>query len=153
MSRPHVLFVCTHNSARSQMAEAWLRHLAGDRFEVRSAGVEPGVLHPLTVQVMREAGINMNDHRAKGISEFLGRWNVNYLITVCDRAAQSCPTAWPGLVTRLHWFFTDPSSATGTDEQRLEVFRRVRDEIRRQIETWLSETVDASGAASSGQRA
>jgi len=134
-----VLFVCSHNSARSQMAEGWLRHLAGDRFEIASAGVEPGTLNPLAVDVMREVGIDIAHHQAQGIRDYLGKWNVYCLIIVCDKAAQACPRIWPGSRVRLHWFFEDPSAATGTREEKLAVFRRVRDAIREQIESWLTE--------------
>jgi arsenate reductase len=129
-----VLFVCSHNSARSQMAEGWLRHLAGDRFEVASAGVEPGTLNPLAVEAMREVGIDISGHKAEGITNYLGHWPVYYLIVVCDKAAQTCPRIWPGSRERIHWYFDDPSAATGTRENKLKVFRRVRDEIRDKLE-------------------
>ena len=137
--KPTVLFVCSHNSARSQMAEGWLRHLAGDRYEVHSAGVEPGTLNPLAVQAMNEVGIDISDHAAQGVKEYLGKVPVYYLIVVCDKAAQTCPRIWPGMRERCFWPFDDPSAAEGTDEQKLTVFRRVRDEIKNKIETWLTE--------------
>jgi arsenate reductase (thioredoxin) len=133
-----VLFVCSHNSCRSQMAEGWLRNLAGDRFEVASAGVEPGTLNPLAVEAMGEVGIDISHHKAQGIKEYLGCWPVYYLVIVCDKAAETCPRIWPGSRERLHWFFEDPASAQGTRAEKLEVFRRVRDEIREQIEEWLA---------------
>ena len=133
-----VLFVCSHNSARSQMAEGWLRHLAGDRFEVASAGVEPGTLNPLSVEAMAEVGIDISKQKAQGIHEYLGRWPVYYLIVVCDKAAQTCPRLWPGARVRLNWYFDDPSAAQGSHEDKLNVFRRVRDEIRAKIEQWLA---------------
>lgn len=133
-----VLFVCSHNSARSQMAEGWLRHLAGERFEVASAGVEPGTLHPLAVEAMAEVGVDISKHHAKGIKEFLGRWSVYYLIIVCDKAAQTCPRIWPGSRERITWSFDDPSAAEGSHEERLDAFRRVRDEIRDQLDEWLA---------------
>jgi arsenate reductase len=139
---PHnhgILFVCSHNSARSQMAEGWLRHLAGDRYEVASAGVEPGTLNPLSVEAMREVGIDISDQEAKGIRDLLGRWPVHTLIVVCDKAADTCPRVWPGSRERLHWFFDDPAAAEGTREQKLEVFRRVRDEIGERIRSWIEE--------------
>jgi arsenate reductase len=139
---PHnngVLFVCTQNSARSQMAEGWLRHLAGDRFQVASAGVEPGTLNPLAVEAMAEVGIDISRHEARGVRDFLGKWPVYHLIVVCDKAAQTCPRVWPGSRERLHWFFEDPAAASGTHDQRLAVFRRVRDDIRSKIESWLEE--------------
>ncbi|HVP73398.1 MAG TPA: arsenate reductase ArsC [Phycisphaerales bacterium] len=134
-----VLFVCSHNSARSQMAEGWLRHLAGDRFQVASAGVEPGTLNPLAVEATKEAGIDISHHKAHGIKDYLGRWPVYYLIIVCDKAAQTCPRIWPGSRERIAWYFDDPSAATGSREDKLKVFRRVRDEIRERISTWLAE--------------
>lgn len=146
-----VLFVCSHNSARSQMAEGWLRHLASDRFKVYSAGVEPGTLNPLTVKAMAEVGIDISGHRAKGIDEFLGKVPIYHLIIVCDKAAQTCPRSWPGARTRQSWLFDDPSAATGSEEQKLEVFRRVRDEIRARIEQWLTE-LEASSQTEVGQR-
>jgi arsenate reductase len=139
-----VLFVCTHNSARSQMAEGWLRHLAGDRFEVASAGVEPGTLHPLAVRAMAEVGIDISGHRAESIKQYLGRWNVTYLIVVCAKADDSCPRAWPNVLARLTWFFDDPAGAKGTEMERLDAFRTVRDGIRARIEDWLSEHGEAA---------
>lgn len=133
-----VLFLCTHNSARSQMAEAFLRHYAGDRFEVFSAGLEPGVVNPYTIQVMDEIGIDMQDHSSKGLNQFLGKTHFGYLITVCDSAEQSCPI-FPGMGIRLHWSFEDPSSFNGTDTDRLAKFRQVRDQIDARIKEWLKE--------------
>lgn len=139
-----VLFVCSHNSSRSQMAEGWLRHLAGDRFEIASAGVEPGSINPLAVEAMAEVGIDISHHKAQGITDYLGRWPVYYLIIVCDKAAQTCPRIWPGSRERINWFFDDPAAAQGSHDEKLQVFRRVRDEIRETIEEWLAEvTVNA----------
>lgn len=134
-----VLFVCSHNSARSQMAHGWLKHLTGDRFKVYSAGVEPGSLNPLAVQAMQEVGIDIADHKAEGIKQYLGHVPVYYLIIVCDQAAKSCPHVWPGMAVRLEWSFEDPSAATGSHDEQLAVFRRVRDEIRVKLEAWLAE--------------
>ncbi len=133
-----VLFVCSHNSARSQMAEGWLRHLAGDHFEVASAGVEPGTLNPLAVEAMKEVGIDISRQKAEGIKDYLGTWPVYHLIIVCDKAALTCPRIWPGSRERITWYFDDPTAATGTREEKLKVFRRVRDEIRASIEAWLA---------------
>jgi len=136
MSDARVLFVCTHNSARSQMAEGLLRRLAGDRFEVASAGTEARGVNPLAVRAMAEIGIDLRGHTSKTLDRFLGeRWDD--VVTVCDNANESCP-AFPGTVRRLHWSFEDPSAAAGSEEQRLAVFRRVRDEIKARIETWLA---------------
>lgn len=136
---PLVLFVCSHNSARSQMAEGRLRHLAGDQYVVYSAGVEPGTLNPLAVQAMNEAGIDISNHKARGVKEYLGKVPVYYLIVVCEKAAQTCPRIWPGMRERCFWPFDDPSATEGTDEQKLAVFRRVRDEIKAKIKGWLAE--------------
>jgi arsenate reductase len=133
MSRPRVLFLCTHNSARSQMAEGFLRAMAGDRFEPASAGTEKTSVNPLAIRVTAERGVDISGHASKLYSE-LQSWD--YLITVCDDANERCPWV-PGSVTRLHWSFPDPSRATGTEEERLEVFRRVRDQIHERLTAWL----------------
>ena len=135
MSR-RVLFLCTHNSARSQMAEGWLRHLAGDRFEVASAGTEATRVHPLAIQAMREVGIDLGTHTSKTLDTLVDRpWD--FVITVCDAANERCPL-FPGRTERLHWSFEDPTRATGTDEERRHVFRRVRDEIHARLAAWLA---------------
>ena len=133
-----VLFLCTHNSARSQMAEAFLKHYAGDRFEVYSAGLEPGLLNPLTITIMEEVGVSMQDHYSKGLDHFLGKVHFGYLITVCDEAEQKCPI-FPGMGIRLHWLFEDPSSFNGSDSEKLAKFRQVRDQIQARIKEWLNE--------------
>ena len=124
MTQPiRVLFVCTGNSARSLMAEALLRRHGGDRFEVFSAGTEPRGVNPLTLRVLHEAGIDASTARSKSVSEFLGQ-PFDYVVTVCDQARQACPV-FPGSHESLHWGYEDPAAATGTDEERLVVFRRV----------------------------
>lgn len=124
VSRPiRVLFVCTGNSARSIMAEALLRRHGGDRFEVFSAGTEPRGVNPLTLRVLDEAGIDASDARSKSVGEFLGQ-PFDYVITVCDQARQSCPV-FPGVHESLHWGYEDPAEATGSEDDRLAVFRRV----------------------------
>ncbi len=133
-----VLFLCTHNSARSQMAEAFLRHYAGDRFEVFSAGLEPGVVNPYTIQVMEENGIGMRDHFSKGLVQYLGKVHFGYLITVCDKAEQRCPI-FPGMGVRLHWSFEDPASYKGSEVEKLAKFRQVRDQIEARIKQWINE--------------
>lgn len=138
MDKPRVLFMCTGNSARSQMAEAFLRAYAGDHFDVYSAGLEPQEIHPLTVRVMRERGFQLAGHRAKGLDEFLGKVHFGYLVTVCDRAEETCPV-FPGMGTRIFWPFEDPAQATGTEEERLDVFRRVRDAIDERVRRWLQD--------------
>ena len=146
MSVARVLFLCTHNSARSQMAEGLLRRLAGDRFEVASAGTEARGVNPLAVCAMADIGVDLRGHTSKTLDRFLReRWD--YVITVCDNANESCPV-FPGPVTRLHWSFDDPSVAAGGDEQRLAVFRRVRDEIRARIATWLAQQAARPGVRS-----
>lgn len=136
MNKQRVLFLCTHNSARSQMAEGFLRSLAGDRFDVASAGTEATHVHPLARRAMAEAGIDISGHTSKIVDELVNQpWD--YVITVCDAANESCPV-FPKKSSRLHWSFEDPSRATGGDEQRLEVFRHVRDQIRRRIADWIS---------------
>jgi arsenate reductase len=133
MSRPRVLFLCTHNSARSQMAEGFLRAMAGDRFEAGSAGTEKTSVNPLAIRVMAERGIDISGQTSKLYSD-LESWDC--LITVCDDANERCPWV-PGSVERLHWSFPDPSRATGTEEERLVVFRRVRDQIQERLTDWL----------------
>ena len=139
MDRINVLFLCTGNSARSQMAEALLRHLAGDRFEAFSAGLEPKGLHPLTVQVMREISLDVSDQRSKDVREYLGRQPFGYLITVCSHADAHCPAAFPGVGQRLHWDFDDPAAVAGSEQDRLAKFRQVRDAIAARLRAWLTE--------------
>jgi arsenate reductase len=129
-AKPTVLILCTGNSCRSHLAEGILRAAAGDILEVQSAGSKPaGFVHPLAIQVMQEIGIGISAHRSKPLSEFLNR-QIETVITVCGNADAACPI-FPGQVNRHHWPFDDPALATGTDEEKLAVFRRVRDEIRR----------------------
>lgn len=138
--KPNVLFLCTGNSCRSQMAEGFLRALAGDRYSALSAGLEPaGEVHPLAVRVMGEEGIDISNQQPKDLEIFLGKEAIRYMVVVCDRAQQSCPRIWPGLdeQNRLYWPLDDPADAEGTEEEQLAVFRRVRDEIRAKIEQWL----------------
>jgi arsenate reductase len=139
MIKPKVLFLCTGNSARSQMAEAFLRQMAGDRFEAYSAGLEPSIVNPLTIQVMNEIGINLSAHRSKSLMEYIGKVHFGYLITVCDRAEAKCPI-FPGMGLRLHWPFEDPAAAKGSDESKLEKFRQVRDQIEKKIQEWIQLT-------------
>ena len=135
MAKPRVLFLCTHNSARSQIAEAFLRALAGERFEVASAGTEATRVHSFAIQAMDEVGIDLAGHTSKSPEGFLNRsWD--YVITVCDSANDRCPV-FPGRTTRIHWSFPDPSQATGTDQERLQAFRRVCDQIHARLRQWL----------------
>ena len=129
-AKPTVLILCTGNSCRSHLAEGILRAAAGDILDVQSAGSKPaGQVHPLAIQVMQEIGIDISAHRSKPLSEFLDR-RVETVITVCGNADAACPI-FPGQVNRHHWPIDDPAQATGTDEEKLAVFRRVRNEIRR----------------------
>ena len=139
MQKQNVLFLCTGNSARSQMGEALMRKHAGDRFDVYSAGTDPKGVNPLTIKALAEIGIDASSQRSKHLKEYLGRLPVSYLIIVCGEADESCPRIWPGVRNRLFWPFDDPAAATGTDEEKLAEFRRVRDKIDTKIRAWLAE--------------
>lgn len=130
--KKRVLFVCTHNSARSQMAEGFLRHLYGDRYEAYSAGTKPSQVDPYAVRVMAEAGVDISHHRSKGLEEFQGV-KFDYVVTVCDQAKEECPF-FPGGGIRLHKSFEDPSRFKGGEGERLRLFRHVRDQIKRWVE-------------------
>ena len=133
--RRRVLFLCTHNSARSQMAEGLLRDMAGERFEVHSAGTEATLVRPQAIKVMKELGIDISRQESKTLERYLGE-PFDYVITVCDDANEACPF-FPGARRRLHWSFEDPAAAEGSEEQRLGVFRKVRDQIKGRIEEEL----------------
>ena len=136
MSAKRVLFLCTGNSARSQMAEGLVNHFSGDRWEAHSAGTEPtGSVHPLAVRVMAELGIDLSGHRSKSVAEFQGT-AFDVVITVCDDAAQNCPI-WLGGGRRVHIGIPDPAAATGDEDERLEAFRRARDVLRRRVFDYL----------------
>lgn len=139
MDKTRVLFLCTGNSARSQMAEVFLRYYAGDRFEAHSAGLEPQPINPLTLAVMEEIGFDLSEQRSKGVEVYLGKTHFEYLITVCDDADKNCPTVWPGVNQRLHWSFEDPAQFVGTEEQKLAKFRQIRDAIRERVKAWLTQ--------------
>lgn len=144
--KPLVLILCTGNSCRSHLAEGILRAAAGDLFEVASAGSKPaGYVHPLSVEVMHEIGIDIGSHRSKHLDEFLPH-SVETVITVCGNADQACPM-FPGQLNRHHWGFEDPAHATGSHEDQLVVFRRVRDEIRRVFEAYAAGRRDQAGRA------
>lgn len=132
MGKPKVLFLCTGNSARSQMAEGYLRHVAGDRFEVMSAGIEPKGLNPLAVEAMQEIGIDISRQQSKDVVRLVGQ-HVPYVVTVCDNAKERCPI-FPSAWKFLHWSFEDPAATTGTHDKKLAVFRRIRDEIVERID-------------------
>ena len=144
-NKKRVLFLCTGNSARSQMAEAFLRKYAGDFFEAYSAGLEPKGVNPLSILAMSEVGIDMSSQKSKSVSEYLGRVFIQTLITVCDNAEKNCPTAWPGIVNILHWSFEDPAAFIGTEDEKLSKFREVRDQIDQKIKTWLAENGTSFG--------
>ena len=146
MSKPTVLILCTGNSCRSHLAEGILRVAAKDQFLVASAGSKPaGYVHPLAIQVMTEIGIDLSTHTSKHMNEFLNQ-PVETVITVCGNADQACPI-FPGQVNRHHWPFDDPAHATGTDEEKLVVFRRVRDEIRAVFEAYAAGRKDQAKGA------
>ena len=140
--KQNVLFLCTGNSCRSQMAEGLLRHLAGERFEALSAGLEPGnEVHPLAIQVMHEIGIDISSQQPKAVDVFLGKTMIHYLLIVCNKAQSTCPRIWPGLPDekRYYWPVDDPASISGTTEEQLVIFREVRDELQQKITSWLNE--------------
>ena len=142
MTKPSVLILCTGNSCRSHLAEGILRHAAGDLFDVYSAGSKPaGYVHPKAIEVMKEIGIDISGHTSKHMNEFLDK-KITTVITVCGNADQACPM-FSGQVNRYHWGFDDPAHATGTDEEILAVFRRVRDEIKRVFEPYAAGYRDA----------
>jgi arsenate reductase (thioredoxin) len=130
-----VLFLCTHNSARSQMAEALLAQIGGERFEVVSAGTEATRVHPLAIRAMDEVGIDISDARSKHLNEYFGQ-DFDYVITVCDSANESCPI-FPGDPQRIHWSFPDPSAIEGSEDERYRAFERVRNEITMRLRTWV----------------
>lgn len=139
MDKITVLFLCTGNSARSQMAEAFLRKHGAEKFEVYSAGMEPKGIHPLTKMVMDEAGLDISQQRSKSVDEYLGCAPFNYVIFVCDKARQSCPSIFPGLADYLYWPFEDPAEFNGSEDERAAKFRQVCDAIEEHILQWLNE--------------
>ena len=143
-----VLFVCIHNSARSQMAEAFLNHHCGEQFEAHSAGIEPGKLNPIVVEAMQDIGIDISGNQAKAVFDYFKSGKIfTYVITVCDEAsAERCPI-FPGVTKRLHWSFPDPSSFQGTPAEKLAGTRTVRDTIKAKVEAWCEEVCVAPAAA------
>ena len=133
-----VLFVCIHNSARSQMAEAFLNELGGERFEAMSAGIEPGTLNPYVVAAMQEIGIDISGNETKDVFGFIKKGVMfNYVVTVCDEtSAERCPI-FPGMTSRLHWGFPDPSALKGNDEGNMQAIRKIRDDIKAKVQEWL----------------
>ena len=137
MEKKKVLVLCTGNSARSQMAEGLLRHEAGDRFEVYSAGTKPSIVRPEAIAVMNEIGIDISGHRSKSVEEFVGQ-ELDYVITVCDNAKESCPI-FPAKTLMIHWPFEDPAALNSSDTERKAAFRKVRDQIHGRIMVFLGE--------------
>lgn len=137
MGKPRVLIICTGNAARSQMAEGLLRHDAGDRFEVFSAGIYPSYVRPLAIEAMHELGIDISQQRSKSVEEFADQ-DVDYAITVCDHANEVCPV-FPAKTKRIHWSIPDPVSAWGDNEAQLEAFRVARDDIRDRLQSFTKE--------------
>ncbi len=137
MTKTRVLFICTSNAARSQMAEAFLRIYAGDRYDAFSAGLGPGPINPLTLRVMEEKGISMKGHYSKGVDGFLG-YDFGFVIVVCSNAEAVCP-AFPDPCIQLYWPFDDPEAATGSEEDKLAKFREIRDQIDAKIRQWLAD--------------
>ena len=144
MSKIKVLFVCVHNSARSQMSEAFLNHYFGDRFEAESAGLEPGKLNPIVVDAMKQIGIDISGNKTKSVFDYFKRGKMyRYVITVCDKtAAERCPI-FPGVAETIHWSFPDPSALRGTYEEKLDGTKKIRDEIKDKIEKWAAEITKA----------
>ena len=136
--KTRVLFLCTGNTARSQMAEAFLRKYGDNRFEAYSAGLEPDVINLYVYQVMEEVGLDLAGQRSKSISEYMGKVHFGYLITVCANAEEKCPAVFPGMGQRLHWPFEDPAASEGSDEEKRKKFREVRDQIEQRIKDWLA---------------
>lgn len=136
MKKPNVIFLCTHNQARSQMAEAFLRKYAGDHFNAYSGGFEKREVHPLTIKVMEEKGFDLSKHYSKELKQYLGEKHFGIVITMCKKAEDLCPTL-PGVSTREYWEIEDPASAEGNDQQKLEKFREVRDLIEEKIKEFL----------------
>lgn len=137
--RPRVLFICVHNSGRSQMCEALLKHYGGGRFDAQSAGLDPGELNPLAIEVMAEIGIDISQNKTKSVFDVWKRGEAfQYVVAVCDAgSAEKCPI-FPGVTKRLHWPFHDPSKVAGTQDQKLEKVRQIRDEIAAKMQEWLA---------------
>jgi arsenate reductase (thioredoxin) len=145
MKKIKVLFLCTGNSARSQMAEALLKKYGGDGFEAHSAGLDPKTINPLTVAVLEEIGIDISDQYSKGVKEYLGRVKFDDAVIVCRRAEENCPTLLPDAKRVHRWIFEDPAKAEGTPEEKLAKFREVRNQIEARLKLWLAETAEAEG--------
>jgi arsenate reductase len=146
MTRPKVLFLCTGNSARSQMAEAFLRVYAGDQYQAYSAGIEPkGHILPDVLTVMKERGLDLSGQRSKGVEEYLGKVHFAHVITVCGDAEENCPTVFLNMGKHEHWPFNDPAKFEGSDGERLQQVREVRDQIDQRVLQWIEEQDKESG--------
>ena len=147
MTKKRVIFVCIHNSARSQMAEAFINDICGGEFEAESAGLEPGTLNPIVVQAMQEIGIDISGNKTKSVFDMFKSGKLfNYAITVCDEtSAERCPI-FPGITKRLHWSFPDPSALPGTHDEKLAGTRQIRDTIKAKIQEWCAEVCEAEPA-------
>ena len=148
MTKQNVLFLCVHNAARSQMAEALLRKHAGERFDAVSAGLEPTEIHPLTMRVLNEIGVDVSGQHAKGLDGLMGKKSFQVAIIVCERTQKNCPHIFPFALQRLDWPFEDPAEARGTEEEQLQKFRDVRDQIEARILDWLKNPTLALPTAS-----
>lgn len=135
--RERVLFLCMANSCRSQMAEAFLKKYCNEKYEVYSCGVDIKPLDPFAIKVMKEINIDISSQRSKDVTKFLGRMHFDHIIVVCDKAFESCPRIWPGGGERLYWPFSDPATYSGSENERIEKYREVRDQIRQKIIDWL----------------
>jgi arsenate reductase (thioredoxin) len=138
-----VLFLCTGNSARSQMAEAFLRKYGENQFEAYSAGIEPAGIHPLTIKVMEEIGISLNNQRSKSLTEYMGKMHFGFLVTVCDNAEKKCPATFPGIGQRLHWPLEDPAAVAADEDEKIRKFREIRDRIEILIKEFIGKKGEA----------
>lgn len=141
--KQNVLFLCTGNACRSQMAEGFLRKYAGDRFEVFSAGLDPKPIHPLAIQVMDEIEIDISGQQSKGIESVLGKQSFKHAIFVCQLAEENCPSIYPFALEKLSWPFEDPAAFEGSEEATMNKFRQVRDQIDKKIQEWLKSLIDS----------
>ncbi|MBD3383183.1 MAG: arsenate reductase ArsC [candidate division Zixibacteria bacterium] len=147
MGKQKVIFLCTGNSCRSQMAEGFLRNIADDRYEVFSAGLEPKQVNPYAIKVMQEDGIDISHHKSKDLKNYLGRVNFSKAVFVCHNAEQNCPSIYPFAFEKLSWPFEDPAAFEGDEESTLNKFREIRDQIKNRIQNWLEEANAFNGEA------
>jgi len=145
--KQNVLFLCTGNSCRSQMAEGFLRKYAGDRFEVFSAGLDPKPIHQLAIQVMDEVGVDIAEQQSKGVDTVLGKQSFKHAIFVCHQAEENCPSIYPFALEKLSWPFEDPAAFEGNEDKTVAKFRQVRDQIDRKIQEWLKSLAESDEKA------